>query len=214
VATAPAAQAVSMPYPRARPCAFARRALNCAPARRARAPARRDREPALLPFRPLFSHASPSGADGGSYWQVELWQEFFALIHLPTDQPRPTLAPIREALEAHLAQPAVAAELRMALARQRVVLESRASASRLQANRRIQADTLRRALGAVAADLGTQPPVDDAAEWVVPLELVHEALLEIFGSCPEPELVQVLNKAVNTGKLANARGGFVLAPLI
>lgn len=147
------------------------------------------------------------------YWQVELWQELFSVIHLPADQPCPDLATIRAGFEAHLSQTSVRAELRAALARQRSVLEARPSASRMQLPRKIQTDTLRKALGAVASDLGTQPPSDDAEARVIPLELVQDALLEVFGNCNEPELVQALNKAVNTGKLANSHGGFVLSPL-
>lgn len=144
---------------------------------------------------------------------MELWQELFSLIHLPAGQPCPDLAPIRAAFEAHLSQPAVRAELRAALARQRSALEARPFATRMQLNRKIQTETLRKALGAVASDLGAAPPPDEAQPVVVPLELVQEALVEVFGSCGEAELVHALNKAVNTGKLANSRGGFVLAPL-
>jgi hypothetical protein len=147
------------------------------------------------------------------YWQVELWQHFFTqLIHMPADAPRPDLAPIRAAFEQHLAQPAIRAELKAALARQQTVMDSR-PASRPQLYRKIQAETLRKALNAVAADLGTPPPAESDETYVVPVELVQEALVEVFGVCQEPELVQALNKAVSSGKLANTRGGFMLAPL-
>jgi hypothetical protein len=131
---------------------------------------------------------------------------------MPADAPRPDLAPIRAAFEQHLAQPAIRAELKAALARQQTVMDSR-PASRPQLYRKIQAETLRKALNAVAADLGTPPPAESDETYVVPVELVQEALVEVFGVCQEPELVQALNKAVSSGKLANTRGGFMLAPL-
>lgn len=131
---------------------------------------------------------------------------------MPADRTRPDLAPIRLAFEQHLAQPAVRAELKAALARQQTVMDAR-PATRPQLYRKIHADALRKALHAVAADLGTAAPAESDESYVVPVELVQEALVEVFGVCHEPELVQALNKAVNTGKLANARGGFVLAPL-
>mmetsp|Transcript_270 Transcript_270/g.758 ORF Transcript_270/g.758 Transcript_270/m.758 type:complete len:486 (-) Transcript_270:147-1604(-) len=147
------------------------------------------------------------------YWQLELWQDFFSqVIHVHHELPCPELCNIRASFEAHLSQPSVRADLKAALLRQRSLLEARPSTSRVQLSRKIQADTLRRALGAVAADLGAAP-ADLEQTWCVPFDVVQETLVEVFGACEEIELLGALNKAVNTGKLANASGGYTMCPL-
>lgn len=130
---------------------------------------------------------------------------------MPPGQPCPALAQIRAEFEAHLAAPAQQAELRSALARQRSVIDSRAERSqRLLLNRKIHVDALRKALAAVAADIVPNPVEQPAAEpeLRVPVGVVQEALVEIFGECAEAELVGALNKAVHTGKLSVAGGDF------
>jgi hypothetical protein len=142
-----------------------------------------------------------------------LWQELFGqLIHVRPDQPCPNLTAIRKMFERYLAQPSVRAELKASIGRHRNTMESRPP-TRAVANRKVQLEPLRKALAAVASDLGAGSPPEEAQARVVPIELVQELLVEIFGVCHEPELVQALNKAVNSGRLANAHGGFVPAPL-